>query len=520
MTTLPEVRPGRRVCGDERGAILVMGIFMCACLVGILWYLAGIGDAIVYRERMQEAADATAFSAAVLHARGMNLLVMINLIMACVLAVRVALKVAYLVLQVLAIAFSWVPGVGGALQGAAKAVDAASKASDPFITGALEGLTAVEEVIPHVVPPAAIVGSVQVSLKYRPLVKEAAAGNPVTTLEGLPVEAGDTGVLCFQAGKGVVDIIFGGIPGVSSFKDLIGDAFGDLVAAGGDYFCGLSGSSSPPDLSGLIDGQTAKGCDGKKDKLEKDYNDAARAYQDACDSYGASCSSLLQPGQQPAKLTPQQEADLSQKQGKAATAKAALDAFDGDQCRKDAKKDIQQKMQNNSSSSSSSGKIAARRVIADWKNGVPNAQMLAVAVGETKYLNSAPQGVSAGQWKSGGTITVPESAQFSLAQAEYFYDCSGAWDTHSCNGKGRGKDDSELAMWNFRWRARLRRYNAPFKGTVPGLDQLTGVLNAAVLIKRMRSIDPLNSLTIQNAALLSELGQIMATTDTDTLIVH
>ncbi len=46
---------------------------MCACMVGILWYLAGIGDAIVFRERMQEAADATAFSAAVLHARGMNL---------------------------------------------------------------------------------------------------------------------------------------------------------------------------------------------------------------------------------------------------------------------------------------------------------------------------------------------------------------------------------------------------------------------------------------------------------------
>ncbi len=522
MTTRPEGRPGRGVCGDERGAILVMGIFMCACLVGILWYLAGIGDAIVYRERMQEGADATAFSAAVLHARGMNLLVMINLIMACVLGVRVALKVAYIVLNVLAIAFSWVPGLGEALEAAARGVDAASEASDPFITGALEGLTAVEEVIPHVVPPAAIVGSVQVSLKYNPLVKEAAAANPVTTLEGLPVEAGDTGVLCFQAGKGVVDIIFGASPGTGAFRDLVGDAFGDLVASGGDYFCGLGGASSPPDLSGLIDSQTDKGCDQKKDKLQKDSDDAAGAYQDACNSYRASCSSELLPDEQPAQLTSQQQADLSQKQGKAETAKAALDAFDGDQCRKDAKDDIQKKIQNNSSSSSSSssGNIAARRVIADWKNGVPNAQMLAVAVGETKYLNSAPVGVSAGQWQSGGTITVPESAQFSLAQSEYFYDCSGAWDTHSCNGAGHGKDDSELAMWNFRWRARLRRYNAPFKGTVPGLDQLTGALNAAVLIKRMSSIDPLNSLTIQNAALLSELGKIITTTDTDTLIIH
>jgi len=518
----PDDRPGRGVCADERGAILVMGIFMCACLVSILWYLAGIGDAIVFRERMQEGADATAFSAAVLHARGMNLLVMINLIMACVLAVRVALKVAYLVLTILAIAFVWVPGVGEALEFLAQSVEVAVDVSDPFITGALEGLTAVEEVIPHVVPPAALVGSVQVSLKYRPLVKEAAAGNPVTTFEGLPVEAGDTGVLCFQAGKAVVDIIFGGIPGIDVARPYVGGAFGELVAAGGDYFCGLGGSSSPPDLSGLIDSKTDEGCDGKEGQLETDFDNATRAYQDACDSYRASCSSQLLPGQQPAQLTAQQQADLSTKQGDVATKKAALDAFDDDQCRSDAKKDIQQKMQSNSSSSSSSGKIAARRVIAAWKNGVPNAQMLAVAVGDTDFLNSAPTGVKAGQWQSGGTITVPESAQFALAQAEYFYDCLGEWDEDKCNGAGHGKEDSELAMWNFRWRARLRRYNAPFDGTVPGLDQLSGALNAAVLIKRIGSIDPLNSLTIQNAALLSELGKILAATRTDrnALIIH
>ena len=521
MTTHPEGQPGRGVCGDERGAILVMGIFMCTCLVGILWYLAGIGDAIVFRERLQEGADATAFSAAVLHARGMNLLVMINLIMACILAVRVALRVAYIVLQVLAIALSWI-GVGEAIEPVAASVKVAGNVSDPFITGALEGLTAVEGIIPHVVPPAAIVGSVQVSLKYNPLVKEGAAGNPVTTVDGLPVEAGDPSVLCFHAAKAVVDIIFS-FPGVSSFKSWIGDAFGDLVAAGGDYFCGLGGASSPPDLSGLVNSSTDTGCDKKKDKLQQDSDAAAQAYQDACDSYGASCSSQLQPNQTPATLTAKQQADLAKKQGEAETAKAALDAYDGDQCRKEAKDKINKQLKNSSSSSSSGGKIAPRRVIADWMNGVPNAQMLAVAIGDTKYLNSAPKFVSVGQWKSGGTITVPESAQFSLAQAEYFYDCTGAWNSHSCNGKSKAgslrRDDQELAMWNFHWRARLRRYNKPFEGTVPGLDQLTGALNAVVAIKRIGSIDPLNSLSFQNALLLKELGNVIATSP-DNLIVH
>src|SRR6187401_728579 len=93
-------RHGTRL-GGEQGAILVLGVFMCACMAGALWYLIGIGDAIVYRERLQEGADAVAFSAATLDARGMNLIVLLNLLMACVLGVRVAMKAAQLTLVVL-----------------------------------------------------------------------------------------------------------------------------------------------------------------------------------------------------------------------------------------------------------------------------------------------------------------------------------------------------------------------------------------------------------------------------------
>jgi hypothetical protein len=521
MTTRPEGPLGRGVCGDERGAIIVMGIFMCACLVGILWYLAGIGDAIIFRERMQEGADATAFTAAVLHARGMNLLVMINLIMACILAVRVALRVSIIVLEVIGIALSWL-GVGEGILAVAGVIQEAEKISQPIITAALEGLTAVEEIIPRVVPPAAIVGSVQVSLKYRPIVKEAIAGNPVTTTGGLPVEDGDPSVLCFHAAKAVVDIIFS-FPGVSKFRGWFGDAFGDLVAAGGDYFCGLGGSSNPPDLSSLINDQTDSGCDKKKDDLQQKSDAAAQAYQDACDKYRASCSSQLQPNQTPATLKATEQADLSAKQGDAETKLAALKAYNGDQCRKEAKDKINQSLKNNSSSSSSGGKIAPRRVKADWMNGIKNAQMLAVAVGDTNFLNPAPKFVTIGQWQSGGTITVPDSAGFALAQAEYFYDCTGKWDSHSCNGKnkpgGLHRDDQELAMWNFHWRARLRRYNKPFEGSVPGLDKLSGALNALAVIQRISGIKPLNSKSYQNALLLKELGELVSL-DPNALVIH
>src|SRR5437660_153695 len=89
------------VMKDQRGAAMVIGVFMSVFLVGALWYIVGLGDAMIYRQRVQEAADATAFSAAVVHARGMNIIAMINIIMAAVMAVLVALKTAQFIVGVI-----------------------------------------------------------------------------------------------------------------------------------------------------------------------------------------------------------------------------------------------------------------------------------------------------------------------------------------------------------------------------------------------------------------------------------
>ncbi|AKF09448.1 hypothetical protein DB32_006597 [Sandaracinus amylolyticus] len=79
---------------DQRGAIMVIGVFMSAMLVGILYYVWGLGGALLFRERMQDAADASAFSAAVVHARGMNILVLLNLIMCALAAIEAGLHTA------------------------------------------------------------------------------------------------------------------------------------------------------------------------------------------------------------------------------------------------------------------------------------------------------------------------------------------------------------------------------------------------------------------------------------------
>lgn len=89
---------------DTHGAVMIMAVFMAMIAIGALYFLVGLGDALLAQERMQDAADATAFSSAVIHARGMNILALINIIMAAVLAIAVLLSILGSVLKVGAIA--------------------------------------------------------------------------------------------------------------------------------------------------------------------------------------------------------------------------------------------------------------------------------------------------------------------------------------------------------------------------------------------------------------------------------
>jgi hypothetical protein len=83
--------PGRGVARDQRGAVLLFGLFAAMLLVAVIHYLLGIGDAIRRGERLQDAADSGVFSMAVMHARAMNLVAMINMVHMSVLAILAAL---------------------------------------------------------------------------------------------------------------------------------------------------------------------------------------------------------------------------------------------------------------------------------------------------------------------------------------------------------------------------------------------------------------------------------------------
>lgn len=75
---------------DTGGAILVVGLFASVFLVGLLYFVFGAGETIRHHERMNDAADAGAYDVAVMHARGMNLVALSNMIKLTVTATMTA----------------------------------------------------------------------------------------------------------------------------------------------------------------------------------------------------------------------------------------------------------------------------------------------------------------------------------------------------------------------------------------------------------------------------------------------
>lgn len=86
----------------ERGAVAAAGAFMGIFLVGVLYHLAGTGEAVAHQERLQDAADEGAFTAAVVHARAMDTVAVVNQSMTVVMASIAALNLGVIAGQVCA----------------------------------------------------------------------------------------------------------------------------------------------------------------------------------------------------------------------------------------------------------------------------------------------------------------------------------------------------------------------------------------------------------------------------------
>jgi hypothetical protein len=206
----------------------------------------------------------------------MNLLVLINLVMAALLAVLVTIKLieSIAILGIIvAGALAWL--TGGATLSAIpplKSVqgqmhEAYEEVKDPIYEG-LEALHSLSDAVKSAAPPAAFaVAAADIQAHGKPTVE---AGVAIGTRLDLPVSDGSFDQLCGEAGALPLDLTRAGLKkaGIPLMQTLMGELEGPMKSLSSefaDWFCGESdggGSSSPP---------------GHKHKVTRSYPRAAAA---------------------------------------------------------------------------------------------------------------------------------------------------------------------------------------------------------------------------------------------------
>ena len=293
---------------EQSGAIMVMGLFMAVALISILYYVVGLGDTILFRERMQDASDAGAYSAAIVHARGMNIIVMINILMAAVLAILVVLKLisATCILAIgICLGLSWVSF--GAAAAAIPGLESARQTSDQLFNGLktpvfqfLRGARGIAVLVKNGIPVAA--QAEVFHLTTHSYGQRVDASMVIPVFASLPVEEDAFDRLCEKAGEYAGEMI------VFPIRNILPGWIADKLAGGlagtaksfSSYFCGKSGGA-PPELSTKIDeylppvdSQESNRCrdsqnTGSKDRDCQIAEQQAKDVRDAIDTVDGSC---------------------------------------------------------------------------------------------------------------------------------------------------------------------------------------------------------------------------------------
>jgi hypothetical protein len=249
-----------------------------------------------------------------------------------------------------------------------------------------------------------------------------ASGGAGGTRLGLPVQEDEFTVLCGRAGHTVMDVV------LSPF-----DAFGvptewakgfvqNLVETFPGYFCGGSGGTAGS-VGSTVGGGGAAG--GIADLTAAEICKRTKA-----------------------------EIDLYNQ------AHTKKKTFDEDKCLEDAtkgtKKGLGKKIDMGAPMKGDTSGKTPKRVYDGAKNGDDYFAIWSFAWGDLKSQSSAQRGVDIAAWNQQKTRDPSILSKSAFAKAEFYYDIAprrgkrAAWDDY--------KDD---AMWNLRWRARMRRVKSP-----------------------------------------------------------
>jgi hypothetical protein len=243
--------------GDDRGAILLIAVFFAVFAVAMLYSLIGTAQAIAFREGLQDHADKAALSSAILHARSMNLIVLLNLVMAGLLTVLVALKLveglAMLGMLVAAglawftsgASLGWIPP----LESVRNTVHSTYDSTRDPVYEALEALHTLADTVRDAAPLVASAASLS-DPSATDLRGFASSSRPD---EGLPVVDDSFDKLCEKSGELAVGLGMAPFASIVPVDQLpLKDAAGAMTGQLSDWFCGDS-SGGPPSYT-----QTAK----------------------------------------------------------------------------------------------------------------------------------------------------------------------------------------------------------------------------------------------------------------------
>jgi hypothetical protein len=400
---------------DNRGAVMLTGLFLAFFLVGALWYVIGIGDAIVFRNRMQEAADSAVFSSAAIHAKGMNFVSACNLIMLVMALVHI---VAGIIQDVTILACLIPPWIAcAAVPGAVRAFRSTSELMKTGITATSN----VASAIAIATPWAGTARGFEIGREYGnrgrtgdvnvialgasnfPGLVSGRANGPAM---GLPVRGEKYSELCARIGKDLGSFIaLAPIPYAKVAGRFIGTLTGSFLRS---RYCNemLDEQAGGP----LVDRLKRVAKRMKKLKIgDRNFDTSTNGGTRDTSSSTNGWSAWFDPG---------------------------LDRGWGDK-----------------------GFLVTNY---GAENGTDSYQIWAIAL-NPKYLDTSERKVSvAGSIGKGGRAALDHSEQGAsgigyFAQAEFYYDCGEGWRDDTCDG-GVG---SYNASFGINWRARLRRLETP-----------------------------------------------------------
>jgi hypothetical protein len=503
---------------DTRGAVLVVGIVIGALLVGALWHVASVGDAIAWRERAQDAADAGAFENAVWNARGMNVIAAINIVMSLVLAVLVIWRTIFILVSIAlvvgAVLCVFTAGLGCGFTAAVTRVEAFMARNDrpvaENIVRILVGMHAAEVAVASATP---VVGLAQANLdtagsyavssattqsaallpsinakgvealtrcfkgfKAGKMPKKAAPTSAAGKAYGkyqeylnnprlgvgvsLPVQLDSYPALCTKAGEFVLNNIAGAlermnaskgtIEGIDAAKGFLGKVTGALP----DLFCAPMGSSAKPatgkdppasgkgpPASGKGPPATGKDSPATGSQTPDLTDQIKKQAQEACEAEAKRNS----PPADGSQDKPKDDADakVRDKDGKLVLKKDYVK-----QCTKDKTKEANDKLKKPGTTEAESNltECAAPAKVWEWAvNGNVFMRSFAQIEKETPLQSRDDKGLEIADLGQRGNVT-PVTTEEVTAHAEMYFDCDQEWSGCRPN-----------AMWQLRWRARLRR---------------------------------------------------------------